>query len=59
MQNKMEMSTSEEFGSGDMYMLLDEIVIVHIDRTTTNLTRHIHCKGNAVSNSMMSIRLVA
>ena len=34
-QNKMERSTSEEFGVGDMYMLLDEIDIVHIVWTTT------------------------
>ena len=58
-QNKMEMSTSEGFGSGNTYMLLDEIFIVHIDRTTIKITRYIHGKGNGVSNSVMSIRLVA
>ena len=34
-QTKVKRSSSEEFVSGDMYMLLYKIDIVHIDRTTT------------------------
>ena len=61
-QNKMKRSTSEEFGSGNMYMLLDEIDIVHIDWNTTKSNKKVTLPREVLQFSIAlgySIRMIS